>query len=71
LFNQVDQVYKEKLDGQSLPKFIIGDGIGALYAIQACKNHPDFFKGCISITPLFRFATPYQVSGLAKMKLFM
>lgn len=68
--NDIDQMYKQRMgDSTELPKFIVGDGLGALYALQACRKDPDFFKGCISINPLFRFATPYQVAGLSKMSL--
>ena len=36
-------------------KYIVGEGIGALYAIRICQLNPEMFKGAVFINPLLAF----------------
>jgi len=58
-FDEVNAEYTGHL-GRELPKFIIGDGVGALWAQRICLDRPDHFKGCITLNPLLEFGKQFR-----------
>lgn len=63
--------YSEFLGGFEGNKYIVGEGIGALYAMRICQLNKDMFKGAIFVNPLFGFETNYDVGPFKKAKLFL
>ena len=53
---------------KNLPKFILGQGYGALLATRFLQHRADFFEGAMVINPLYAFKEKFGGMQLAMMK---